>query len=75
MHIFWGCLTAAVGLLMFVCGTAKSEFIVYRLLAARSKILWGEGVHSFYQVSGAVVVVFGILLPVGAIKQSIDALA
>ena len=52
MHIFWGLLMAAAGLFMLVCGTAKSEFIIYRLIVARSRILWGDAVHRFYQVSG-----------------------
>lgn len=68
MHILWGCLIAAVGLFMFVSGTTKSEFIVYRLLVARSKILWGERVHSFHQVVGVLVAVFGVLLIAGVIK-------
>ena len=67
MHILWGCLIAAVGLLLFVSGITKSEFIVYRLLVARSKILWRERVHGFYQVAGLLVVAFGVLLAIGAI--------
>lgn len=68
MHILWGCLIAAVGLFMFVSGTTKSDFIVYRLLVARSKILWGERVHSFYQAVGVIVVIFGVLFAAGLIK-------
>jgi len=62
MHILWGILIVAAGLFMLVCGRLKSEFIIYRLLAARSRILWGENVHLFYQVAGAVVTVVGILV-------------
>jgi len=62
MHILWGILIVAAGLFMLVCGRLKSEFIIYRLLAARSRILWGENVHLFYQVAGAVVIVVGILV-------------
>ena len=68
MSIVWGCLIAAVGLFLFVSGTTKSEFIVYRLLVARSKILWGERVHGFYQVAGVLVVAFGVLFAAGVIK-------
>jgi len=68
MHILWGCLIAVVGIFMFVSGTAKSDFIVYRLLVARSKILWGERVHSFYQVVGVLVVAVGVLFAVGVFK-------
>ena len=52
---------------MLVCGRLKSEFIIYRLLAARSRILWGENVHFFYQVAGAAVIVVGILVALGYI--------
>ena len=62
MHILWGILIIAAGLFMLVCGRLKSEFIIYRLLVARSKILWGDNVHFFYQVAGAAVIVVGILV-------------
>jgi hypothetical protein len=43
---------------MLICGTLKSEFVVYRLMVCRSRILWGEGdaVHRFYQASGLIIV-------------------
>ena len=59
MHILWGCLTAVIGLALFVGGYLKTEFILYRLLVARSKLLWGENVHKFHQVAGLMVTVFG----------------
>ncbi|WP_442505885.1 hypothetical protein SH528x_004698 [Novipirellula sp. SH528] len=62
MHVLWGCLIVAAGLFMLVCGLRKSDFIVYRLMAARSKILWGEKVHRFYQIVGVIVIVFGALV-------------
>ena len=67
MHMFWGLLMAAAGLFMLVCGTAKSEFIIYRLMVARSRILWGDAVHRFYQVSGLIVMVLGFLWALGVI--------
>ena len=67
MHILWGALIGAAGLFMLVCGSLKSEFIVYRLLVARSKILWGENVHRFYQIVGVIVIVFGTLVALGYI--------
>lgn len=69
MNMLWGTLMAAVGLFMLVCGTTKSEFVIYRLLVARSRILWGEGdaVHRFYQVSGAILFVLGVLWALGVI--------
>ena len=65
MNMLYGCLIAAIGLFMLVCGLSKSEFIIYRIMAARSKILWGEHVHRFYQVVGVLVMVFGTLLALG----------
>lgn len=64
MNILWGILMAAAGLFMLVCGTMKSDFIVYRLMVTRSRILWGEGdaVHRFYQFSGLVVVILSMRL-------------
>jgi hypothetical protein len=63
---------AAVGLFMLVCGTLKSEFIIYRLMVARSRILWGQGdaVHRFYQVCGLIVMVLGVLWALGVIWQN-----
>lgn len=67
MHILWGCLTAAAGLFMVICASTKSEFIIYRLMVARSKILWGEKVHRFHQIAGVMVMVFGALVAFGYI--------
>jgi len=69
MNVLWGCVTAAIGLVMFICGRLKSEFIIYRLLVARSKILWGKNVHKFYQIAGIMVIVFGTLLVLGYIPM------
>ncbi|MGD2249211.1 MAG: hypothetical protein PVF58_12465 [Candidatus Methanofastidiosia archaeon] len=55
----------AVGLFMFVSGLSKSNFIIYRLMVARSKILWGKNVHQFYQIVGVIVIIFGILVAIG----------
>ena len=65
MHLLWGILMVAAGLFMFVCGSSKSEFIIYRLMAARSRILWGDNVHRFYQITGTIVIVFGVLITLG----------
>ena len=64
MGIIWGLLTAAIGTLFFVWGRARSEFVVYRLLAARSRILWGDRVHGFYQVVGVILIVVGVVLAI-----------
>jgi len=69
MNVLWGCVAAAIGLIMFIWGLRKSEFIIYRILVARSKILWGENVHTFYQVVGIMIIIFGILLVLGYIPM------
>ena len=69
MHVLWGVLMAAAGLFMLACGTARSEFIIYRLMVQRSRVLWGEGdkVHRFYQVARAIVTILGGLWALGFI--------
>jgi hypothetical protein len=62
-------LIAAAGLFMLICGLLKSEFIIYRVMAARSKSMWGENVHRFYQVVGVIVIVFGALVALGYIGR------
>ena len=69
MNILWGAITAAAGLFMLVNGILKSNFVVYRLLVARSRMLWGDHVHTFYQVAGVAVLVVGILIAVGVFKK------
>jgi len=67
MHVLWGSLMIAAGLFMLVCAILKSQFVIYRLIVARSKILWGDNVHRFHQISGALVIVFGILVALGIV--------
>ena len=64
MNTFWGVVLAAIGLLFIRWGRAKSDFVVYRLLVARSQLLWRDRVHEFYQVSGAAMIVFGLFFAV-----------
>jgi hypothetical protein len=66
-----GGLMAIIGLFMLVCGTVKSDFVVYRLLVARSRILWGDAVHRFFQVSGLIVAALGILRASGVIWSNV----
>jgi hypothetical protein len=72
MQLLWGTLMAAVGLFMLVCGTLKSEFIIYRLMVARSRFLCGQGdaVHCSYQVSGLIIITLGALWALGIIWQN-----
>lgn len=62
MSVLWGILIIMAGLFMLSCGSTRSEFIIYRLMVGRSKLLWGENVHRFYQVAGIIVIVFGLLV-------------
>ena len=59
MHIVWGLIIAGVGALFIVWGRNKSNFGPYRLLVARSRLLWDDRVHGFYQVAGALMIVAG----------------
>ena len=65
MHILWGILMITIGVLLLIGASMKSEFILYRLLVYRSKILWGDNVHYFHVIAGAIIIVFGILVTAG----------
>ena len=69
MNVIWGAAMATFGLFMLICGTMKSQLVVYQLLVARSRLLWGEGdaVHRFYQVVGIVLLILGGLWAAGVI--------
>lgn len=67
MNLLWGGLLILAGLFLLVCSSLQSKFFIYRLMVARSKILWGEKVHRFHQVSGVLVITFGVLVALGLI--------
>ena len=67
MNVLWGIVMMAIGVLVVFWGSTRSNFVVYRLLAARSRVLWGERVHGFYQVVGVVLSVLGLLWAIGVI--------
>lgn len=67
MHLLWGILIVIAGLFLLISGSLKSEFFLYRLLVARSRILWGEHTHRFHQIAGVMVIVFGIVVALGYI--------
>jgi len=67
MHLLWGILIVLAGLFLLVCGRLKSDFFIYRLIVARSKILWGDNTHRFHQIVGAIVIVVGVLVAIGYI--------
>ncbi len=62
MGVVWGVLMVVIGLLFVAWGRSQSEFVVYRLLVARSRIMWGDRVHGFYQVVGVILVGVGLLV-------------
>ncbi len=69
MHNIWGVMIAIVGLLMLLGGLTKTDFVLFRILASRSRLLWGDSVHSFYIVVGLMVALFGVLVTTGVIRR------
>ena len=65
MHLLWGILIILAGLFLLVCGRLKSDFFIYRLMVARSRILWGDNTHRFHQIVGAIVIAVGVLVGIG----------
>ncbi len=59
---------ATMGLPLFADRTSKNQFVVCKLLVARSKILWDKRLHRFHQVTGILIVAFGILFAIGVIQ-------
>lgn len=66
MGSIWGLIIAAVGALFIVWGRSRSDFVVYRLLVARSRLLWGDRVHAFYRVCGALMIIAGAFIAIMA---------
>jgi drug/metabolite transporter (DMT)-like permease len=64
MNIIGGLIIAMVGTLFITWGRTKSNFGLYRLLVARSRVLWGDRVHGFYQVAGALMIIAGAAIAV-----------
>ncbi len=60
--LFWGILMVVIGLLLTIGGWTESQFWLYRLLVARSKMLWKDQVHKFYRVVGIIIIIFGIFM-------------
>ena len=56
------------GLILFICGLTKSDFILCKLLRHRSKVLFGErGANILHFVSGLIIIILGILVTLGYI--------
>jgi len=67
MEIYWGIATIVIGLFLLFSSLTRSNFIVYRLFVYRSKMLWGENVHSFYIIISIIIIVLGLLMTTGFI--------
>ena len=51
-----------IGGLMVLGGATQTDFVLYRLLAARARLLWGDRVHAFLMVAGMLVAIAGVLV-------------
>lgn len=69
MDILYGSLMILIGLFMLICATRKSETFIYRMLVARSKMMWGNRVHRFHQISGILIIVWASLYMLGIFKR------
>ncbi len=65
--LLWGKLLVAIGIFLTICGWTESQLPFYRLVVARTEMLWGEKPHRFYQVVGIIIVVVGVLVALGLI--------
>ncbi|XMB72024.1 hypothetical protein RJI07_07940 [Mycoplasmatota bacterium WC30] len=54
MNYLWGSLMLLFGALIFIGALKKSNFILYKLLHARAKMLWGDNAHTFLLVLGVI---------------------
>lgn len=61
MNYVYGTIMIIIGLFFTISAFLESEFVVYRILTARSKLLWRDNVHHFYKVVGIIIVGVGFL--------------
>ncbi|TWT56930.1 hypothetical protein KOR42_02860 [Thalassoglobus neptunius] len=61
----WGLVMVVIGLFFVVSAWLKSDFFIYRMFVARSKILWRDKVHTFLLLSGVVIILVGVLMASG----------
>ncbi len=66
MNYVYGIIMILIGLFFTISAFMKSEFIVYKILTARSKLLWKDNVHHFYKVVGIILIVVGFLFIIDA---------
>jgi len=64
---YYGIIMILIGLFMIISGFRKSDFFIYQLLVTKSKRLWGENVHKFYQITGLIIITVGILIVIGIV--------
>lgn len=62
MSVWAGVLVAVFGALLVIAALTRTEFVAYRLLVARTRILWKDRVHGFHMVSGVLCIVAGLLM-------------
>ena len=67
MNIVFGCIMAVIGAYLFFSAVFKCEKFLYKFLAAKSRLLFRGGVHTFYTVVGFVLMTLGILWAKGMI--------
>lgn len=67
MNILWGVLMSLIGLFFLLSSSFMRENFIYKLFIAKSRLLWKDKVHIFYQVSGIVLIVLGALWGLGII--------
>jgi uncharacterized membrane protein YphA (DoxX/SURF4 family) len=61
MNYVYGSLMIIIGLFFTISAFLESDFIVYRILTARSRQLWKDNVHHFYKVVGILIIIVGFL--------------
>ncbi len=66
--LMWGLIMISIGALMCLGGTLKSQNALYQLLVRRSEILWGGHTYRFHQVSGVLIMLFGVAMAVGVFE-------
>ncbi len=70
MNYVWGSLIIVIGLFFAICAFMKSDFIVYKILTARSRRLWKDNVHNIYKVIGGIIIIVGFLVMFSIIKTN-----
>lgn len=64
--LMWAALATTVGVFMHVSARARSSNVVYRLMHARAKVLWGhERAHGFLATSGVLVSSYALVWGLG----------